>query len=92
MRELDLLHRLEQGTPAAKGRQLSEVDSVKPIRGVSTPLLSLLLVAVHVSGCATTINGRSQKLLIATDPAGAVIRVDGVRVHDTHAPELSRSH
>jgi len=49
-------------------------------------------MAASVSACATTINGRSQKLLINTDPADAVIRIDGVRVHDTHAPEISRSH
>lgn len=55
-------------------------------------ILTLLLVITHASACATTINGRSQQIRIATDPADAIVRVDGVRVHDTRAPEVSRSH
>ena len=46
-------------------------------------LLLPLLLCFLLTGCATIIQGRTQKLLITSDPPGAVVSVDGVPVGTT---------
>jgi len=49
------------------------------IRAVSLAIsLSLLL-----SGCATIINGTSQKIMVTSEPAGATVQADGGRDYTT---------
>jgi len=43
----------------------------------------LTAAAVMVSGCATIINGRTERVEIASDPPGATAKVDGIPIGTT---------
>lgn len=46
-------------------------------------LLAICLLSVCLCGCATILNGTSQKIPVSSDPAGAVVTVDSKDVYTT---------
>jgi uncharacterized protein YceK len=46
-------------------------------------LLAICLLSVCLCGCATILNGTSQKIPVSSDPAGAVVTVDSKNVYTT---------
>lgn len=45
------------------------------MRNISVALL-IVLIGMNASGCATIINGTSQKIQVTSEPTGAVVQVD----------------
>jgi hypothetical protein len=50
---------------------------------IRTTLLVLLAVEMFLSGCATVVNGTTQRVSFASDPPGAAVMVDGIPIGDT---------
>lgn len=54
-------------------------------------LVALLLLAPHLGGCATIINGTTQTIPVATEPPGAEVYVDGtIKGHTPVNLQLNR--
>ena len=49
------------------------------VKGVLKIIVAVLVFssAIFISGCATIINGTSQKIQVSSEPAGAAVSVDG---------------
>jgi len=46
-------------------------------------LLATCLLSVYLCGCATVLNGTSQKIPVSSVPAGATVKVDSKNVYTT---------
>ena len=45
----------------------------------------IVVLAFSACGCATIVNGTSQKIQVSSDPSGATVTVDGARTYTTPA-------
>lgn len=53
-------------------------------RGYNIGVVTLaLFLSVSLTGCATIINGTSQKIGVSSEPPGATVQVDGKNLHTT---------
>ncbi len=48
-----------------------------------TVISLMFLLAISASGCATAINGTSQKIKVSSEPQGALVTVDGNKSYTT---------
>lgn len=46
-------------------------------------ILAVCLSSVYLCGCATILNGTSQKIPVSSDPEGAIVTVDSKNVYTT---------
>lgn len=59
----------------------------------AVPASLIALFVISLSGCATILNGTSQKIQVSSEPAGTIIQVDGKDSYVTPAKlRLERRH